>query len=171
MKSKSWLVFYTAPRAEKKCEDLLLERDIEVLLPKRTVLRWWKDRKKKVIEPLFPNYIFAHADERDRLRVLQTDGIVRSVWLGGKLAALRLEEVEQLLITQRATERLDLGAYPLPAKGEIVRIVEGPLQGLKGEVIEHKNQTYIGISIDTIRQALHVSVPANWVRRTVELEL
>jgi transcription antitermination factor NusG len=157
-----WRVFYTRARAEKKCEDRLHDRRIEVLLPKRKVVRQWSDRKKEVIEPLFRNYIFAQVDEKDRLRVLQTPGIVRCVHFNGTPARLRETEVEQIQRTQKTPDRLSVVDLRPPV-GETVTITEGPLQGLSGEVREHRGQTYVLVRVETIRQAVKVQVPADWV--------
>lgn len=161
--SPRWRVFYTTARAEKKVEERLIERGIEVFLPKMIVQRQWKDRKKKVVEPLFPNYIFAHVDERDRLRVLETQGIVRTVSFSGKPAELSSYEVEQLLITQRDPERLSLLLHPLPEIGEFVEIKEGPLRGLRGEVIDVNGNLYVVLRVQAVRQNVRVRVQTDWI--------
>ena len=71
---RKWRVFYTQARAEKKCEQRLVQRRVEVYLPTHKVVRQWKDRKKKVVEPLFRNYIFVRVDEQERLHVLRNCG-------------------------------------------------------------------------------------------------
>ncbi len=158
-----WRVFYTRARAEKKCEELLQERDIEVFLPKQLVIRQWRDRKKKIVEPLFPNYIFAQVDEDTRLRVLQTPGIVRCVSFDGKPARVSEAEMEQLQIAQRDPHRLRRLEGPLPRIGEEVTITEAPLRGLRGKVMEHRGQVHLIVQVTAIRQALRVQVPAGWV--------
>jgi transcriptional antiterminator RfaH len=160
---KYWRVFYTLPRAEKKCEERLVERYVETFLPKRSVWRQWTDRKKKVIEPLFPNYIFAQVNELERLRVLQTDGIVRCVSFNGSPAIVTEEEIEQIRIVQQEAIELALVPYR-PERGTTVVVVEGPLQGLKGEVTEHRGQTHIVVRVAAIRQALSINVPADWIK-------
>lgn len=160
-----WRVFYTFPRAEKKCEKRLQDRGMEVYLPKHTVVRQWSDRKKKVVEPLFRNYIFARVDERDRLRVLQTDGIVRSVSFQGRPAEVRDEEIEQIrLAIERGGEFAVVDYVPRPDVGAKVVVTEGPLQGLRGEIREHRGQTNVLVAISAIRQALRVNVPGAWVQ-------
>ncbi|RMF53285.1 MAG: UpxY family transcription antiterminator [Bacteroidetes bacterium] len=159
-----WRVFYTAPRAEKKCERRLEERGITVFLPKRAVMRQWKDRKKKVIEPLFPNYIFAQVDERDRLRVLQTDGIVRTVMFGRAMAEVSEEEIENLRLTQNDPWRLAPLTTPLPARGTKVEVTEGPFAGLRGEVISHRGEEHVVLVIPSIRQAVRINIPAVWTK-------
>ena len=165
--ARHWRVFYTFPRAEKKAEERLQELQIKVLLPKCVVVRQWKDRKKKVTEPLFRNYIFACVDELERLRVLQTQGIVRCVAFGQHLAEISEEEIEQLKIAQNDPRRLALGHW-VPEIGKHVTVVEGPLRGLSGEVLEHRGQTYVIVRIYAIRQAVKINVPSAWLRASEE---
>lgn len=160
-----WRVFYTFPRAEKKCEDRLYNRHIDVFLPKYTVVRQWSDRKKKVVEPLFRNYIFARVTERDRLRVLQTDGIVRCVTFNGKPAVVSDEEIESVrLAISSEGEFAVVDFVPRPKPGSKVVVIEGPMQGLRGEVEEHRGQTHLLVSVVAVRQALRINVPAQWVQ-------
>ena len=159
-----WRVFYTHPRTEKKCEERLFERHIEVFLPTHTIVRQWSDRKKKIVEPLFRNYIFAHVDERDRLRVLQTDGIVRCVSFCGKPAVISDAEIDQIRhVISHGGEFAVVDYNPRPAVGTKVLVKEGPLSGLKGEVREHRGQMHVLVAIAAIRQALRVNIPAAWV--------
>lgn len=161
---RKWRVFYTRSRTEKQCEKRLEQQDIDAFLPKNEVVRQWKDRKKKVIEPLFRNYIFAHIDEQERLAVLKTPGIVRCVSFGGMLAEVDPAEVEQLKIAQQDPARLRLVDGPLLPLGETVTITEGPLRGLCGEVSEHRGQYHLIIRITAIQQAVRVHVPTAWVK-------
>ena len=160
---RNWRVFYTQSRAEKQCEARLIQRHIDVFLPKNEVVRQWKDRKKKVVEPLFRNYIFACVDEQDRLRVLQTPGIVRCVSFGGTPAVVDTAEVEQLKIAQKDPARLRLVDAPLPSLGKTVTIKDGPLRGLHGEVAEHRGIYHVILHVTAIQQAVRVHVPAAWL--------
>lgn len=163
--ARTWRVFYTMARAEKKCETRLERLGIEVFLPKRTAIRQWADRKKKVVEPLFRNYLFSRVDEAERLRVLRTNGIMRCVSFRGEPARLREDEIEQLKLTQKTPERLAVESLR-PAIGEAVTITCGPLQGLRGEVTQHRGQLYLLVRVESIRQAIKVEVPADWVERS-----
>jgi transcription antitermination factor NusG len=156
---RHWRVFYTRARAEKACRDRLEQRQIEVLLPTRTVVRQWSDRTQRVTEPLFRNYLFAQVDEADRLRVLRTPGIVRCVSFRGEPARLRDAVVEQLRRTQNAPDRLSVVDLRPPV-GTRVAVTEGPLQGLTGEVLEHRGQTYVLVRVEALRQTVRVQVAA-----------
>lgn len=161
---KHWRVFYTHPRAEKKCEERLQEQLIEAFLPKYIAVRQWKDRKKKVTEPLFRNYIFARVNDLERLRTLQTQGIVRCVTFAGKVAEVDPEEIEQLKILQSDQERLATVSYPQFKVGEYVAVKEGPMEGLRGEIIELRGQQYVVVRVHAIRQAVRVHVQAQWIQ-------
>lgn len=162
--TRVWRVFYTRARAEKKAEQRLQDRRIDVLVPKKKEIRQWSDRKKEVTEPLFRNYLFAHVDEKDRVRVLRTNGVVRCVHFHGEPARLREDTVERLQKMQSAPERLST-ADLRPPVGETVTITEGPerLRGLTGEVLEHRGKMYVLVRVKAVQQAVKMEVQANWV--------
>jgi hypothetical protein len=164
-----WRVFYTRARAEKKAEQRLEDRRIEVLVPKKTEMRQWSDRKKEVTEPLFRNYLFARVGEKDRIRVLRTNGIVRCVHFDGEPAQLREDTAQRLKKIQAVPDRLST-ADLRPQVGSTVTITDGPerLRGLTGEVLEHRGRTYVLLRVKAVRQAVKVEVNAKWVEETEE---
>jgi transcription antitermination factor NusG len=161
-----WRVFYTRPRAEKACAHRLDNRRVEVFLPMRTVVRQWSDRRRKVHQPLFQNYIFARVTEQERIAVLRTPGIVRCVTFGGRPALVRPDEIRRLRIMQARPEWLEpAGAYR-PDLGDEVTIDSGPLRGLCGVVIAHRKATHLVVQVPSIRQAVKVIIPAAHTRRS-----
>lgn len=159
-----WRVFYTRARAEKKVEAALAAQGVEVFLPVRAVRRKWSDRVKEVREPLFPNYVFARVDEAGRLRVLQTDGVVRSVAFGGALAELSEAEVAQLRLTQADPTRLAVfGLHGLQV-GQRVVVTEGPFKGLEGPVLEERSNTFVAVQVPALQQGVRVLVDVTWLR-------
>lgn len=161
-----WRVFYTAPRAEKKCRDRLKDQAIDVFLPTRKVERQWSDRTKTVVEPLFRSYIFANVNERERLTVLRTNGIVRCVSFDGKIARVRREVIEQLKEYQKHPETLEV--IDMPPPGTEVTVTEGPMKGMSGEVIEHRGKKRLVLRIDAIRQAVSLEISNEWIQTAEE---
>jgi transcription antitermination factor NusG len=159
-------VFYTRPRNEKKVAERLSARGIDVCLPLRTVLRQWSDRKKKVQEPLFPGYLFAHVDERERMTVLQDDGVVTTVSFGGTLAEARQDEIDTLRALESVPKSVEARALDAVPAGAEVIVTNGPLKGARGTVDGSPKAFYLSIAVDSIRQALRLEVPADWVMRT-----
>lgn len=165
VRRRIWRVFYTRPRAELKSEEQVAAAGIEVFVLKREVVRQWKDRKKKIVEPVFRSYLFARVHEGERLEVLQSPGIVKTVNFGPSFAEISEEEIEQLRLAQFEPRRLALYDLQLPARGERVVVTQGPMKGLTGEVVELRGEHYLVIRIHAIRQALKINVPAEWVER------
>jgi transcription antitermination factor NusG len=159
-----WRVFYTRSRAEKKCANLLCKKNINVFLPIRTVIRQWQDRRKKIDEPLFPNYIFARVDERERIQVLGTQGIVRCVSFGGTLAEVTQIEINQLKLLQSHPELLEMINARHHQIGTDVTIETGPLRGLKGTVVEQRGTARLLVRVSSIDMAVKVELPSSLLR-------
>ncbi|MCC5926542.1 MAG: UpxY family transcription antiterminator [Bacteroidetes bacterium] len=91
-----WRAFYTRPRHERKAAARLEEAGIEVYCPTVTTKVRWSDRWKKVTKVLFTSYVFARVDEKQRITVLEDEGISRCVLYLGKPATIRDEEIEAI---------------------------------------------------------------------------
>ena len=92
--AKQWFAVYTKPRTEKKVNGILTLKGIESWCPLQKVERQWSDRKKIIEEPLFKSYVFVHISEEEKLRVLQTDGVLNFVHFLGKPAIIRTAEID-----------------------------------------------------------------------------
>lgn len=90
------MAIYTKPRSEKKVADRLVANKIEVYCPLKMSLRQWSDRKKKVLVPAFPSYVFVRIEETERYQVLQDVGVLNFVYWLGKPAIIRDEEIKTI---------------------------------------------------------------------------
>jgi len=163
-----WYALYTRSRYEKKVDTLLRQKDIEVYLPLRKVLRQWSDRKKWIEEPLFRCYVFVHVNEKDRIRALETDGVVRMVGFQGKPAVVRDEEIENI---RRILKEIPcVESCSILNVGEWVKVIRGPLMGLVGRLEEIRGGHRFVIAIDSIGQALRFNVEAGDVAPVSSLE-
>ena len=162
---KYWRVFYAMPRAEKKAAKRLAEAGYEVFCPIRSLIRQWSDRTRVVEEPLFPGYLFAHVNERDRLDVLLDETIVRCVSFGGEVAAVSDREIDTLKLLQVTPDRIEVIERMASPVGAEVYIDRGPLKGVRGFVVDHPKAHYLEVDVSTIRQTVRVHIPSEWVRR------
>ena len=156
---KSWFVFYTYPKAEKFVCKQLVDDDFEVYLPLQEQISQWRDRKKKLQTPLFPNYIFVKADQARIYEVLKFPRIIRCLKFNNKHSQLREDEIE--LIKKIENNYTNIILSDKLARGEKVTIRGGPLNGLKGIVEQSKNDCKIIINIDSISYSLKVSLSPN----------
>jgi transcription antitermination factor NusG len=155
--TRKWRVLYVRPRWEKKVEDQLTERNIENFLPLREEIRQWTDRKKRVIVPLFPGYIFVNVSERERVDTFDVPGVMKYVNFSGVLAEVRPDVIESLRIAVSSAEELEITSDRLET-GTPVRVIHGPLTGMRGYMIEYRGEKRIAITIESIQQSLMVEV-------------
>lgn len=153
-----WYAAYTSANHEKRVAEQLAGRSVEHFLPIYQVVRRWKDRRVKLQLPLFPGYIFVRLALHDRLRVLQTPGVVRLVGFGETPSALPQDEIDALRTSLAAGIRAE--PHPYLRVGRRVRVKSGPLTGMEGVLKRIKNQDRLVISLDMILRSVAVEVSA-----------
>lgn len=159
----SWYVMYTAPRSEKKVEQRLKEKGLEVYLPIVEEIRQWSDRKKKVQRPLFNGYIFVHTTKSKLWEALQVAGAVKFVNFAGEHATVRDSEIEALKRIIATGVAVEVETSMIET-GQQVRILGGPLQGFQGECIQKGNKDYFIIRIPSINQSMIVNIPQKFLQ-------
>jgi transcription antitermination factor NusG len=137
-------------------------RQFETFLP--TITRWsrWKDRKKRILWPLFPGYCFARFEPATALAVRKCPGVVDIVTFDGRLAPVppvQIDSVRRLVDTE-----LLYDPCPLVKVGAPVRVVTGPLAGVIGTLVRKGPHTRLVISVEAVGQAVSVQVDACDVR-------
>jgi len=158
--AKNWYVIYTAPRAEKKVNERLLNHDIETYLPLHKVLRQWSDRKKKVSVPLFNSYVFVKLDKQEFAKVWRVPGFVRFIYYLGKPAIVRPVEIENIKKFLSRTSGSDI-KFEINRRAEIL---DGPMYGKSG-VIERIGKNTLRLKIDELGISLIAEVQKSSVRQ------
>jgi transcription termination/antitermination protein NusG len=157
-----WFAIHTKSRHEKVVSETLQRKQIEVFLP--TVARWsrWKDRRKRIDWPLFPGYCFARFDPTRTLPVLNANGVIAIVSIGGHPAPIPAKEIED--IRTLVTSDLQFDPCPFVKEGSMVEVVRGPLRGVFGRLVRKGAHARLMLSVDLIGQAVSVHVDAADIR-------
>ena len=156
---RKWRVLYVRPRYEKKVEQQLLDAGIEVFLPLHETIRQWSDRKKKVILPLFPGYLFVHVDEKERMRSFEAAGVMKYVNFSGVIAEVRADVIDSLrILVHGAPDSIETTNELIPL-GTEVRIKHGPLAGMKGHIVQYRGGKKVAVVIEAIQQTVMVEIP------------
>jgi transcription antitermination factor NusG len=144
-----WYVLYVKPRSEKKTTDALLALGLQVYAPTQRLLRQWKDRKKWVEMPLFNGYIFIKIAEKERNSVFQHKNVLKYVRIGSEYAQVSDSEMERIrAISRSLTEVVIIEKTQKNALlGKRVRVINGLLTGMEGEIVAENNQTVLRIAI------------------------
>lgn len=153
-----WYAGYTRPRNEKVVAAQLSRLGIEHYLPLVKTLKQWSDRKQKVEVPLFNSYIFVKADTTRYYEALNVPGMVKFIHFEGKAATLSdaaIEEIRQIATSGYHVSETDDFIEP----GQPVRVIQGPLKGFSGEMVQHKGKEIVIIRIQGLNRILTVELP------------
>lgn len=161
---KHWFALYTRPRHEFKAQIQFESENIAYYLPTVTRLKQWSDRKKKVTEPLFKGYIFIEATEKERLRAVEFNSIVKTIFFDGKPSIIPDYQINNLKNLLSNTNKV--AVYHEIIKGDTIKITEGPFEGVEGVVYNvGKNDAMLAVNIDLLRRSVVVKISVSDVRK------
>jgi len=167
---KKWLAVYTKPRWEKKVDGTLLRKGINSWCPLQKVEKQWSDRKKIIEEPLFRSYVFVNIAEDERVKVLQTEGVLNFVHYLNKPAIIKDEEItiiKSYLLEREATISVESMQYF--RENDKVVISHGVFMDNTGTVIRASGNKKIYVRLESLGQVMVVEFPANYVSKSDKL--
>lgn len=126
-----WWVAHTKARFEKAFAQDLLARGVGYFLPLAERVKVSGGRKRHLMMPLFPSYVFFCGTADDRYRALTTDRLCQVIEVTDQ--AKLVAELDRL--HRALAARAPLDAYPFAAAGRRCRITGGPFEGLEGVVV------------------------------------
>ncbi len=156
--SREWYAVYTVVRHEKVVNEALAKKGVETFLPLRSILSRWKDRKKKILLPLFPGYLFVNIPIEYRFDVLNTRGVVRILGVNGTPVPVPVEQIDGIRRLLQSGVQYD--PYPYLFEGREVVVVRGPLEGIRGKIVGRRGDFRLVLSVDLIRRSVSVEVDA-----------
>jgi transcriptional antiterminator RfaH len=157
-----WYALHAKPRQEHQVGSFLSTRGIETYLPERRALQKRAGRKIRVVQPLFPCYLFAYLDLdvvgvsavrwTPGLRDLVTFGEQPAVVEPGFIAQLKFRIGQGEI--QRQLDR------PRFARGDRVRVRGGPLADL--------DAVFQGTLPGNLRAAILINILGRMARAEVD---
>ena len=155
-----WYALYTRSNYEKQVAAELTNRGIENYLPTVQQVHSWKDRRKLVDVPIFRSYVFTRFADiaNQRLRVLQTNGVVRILGntTGGGIEAIPAIEIQS--IQKLVDSAKPFVSFPLLRKGSRVRVKRGVLAGVEGLFVRFKGRTRLVLTVEILAQSIAVEI-------------
>lgn len=158
--SRDWFAFRVRPRHEKTVALQLREKREECFLPLVREARRWANRSSHVELPVIPGYVFCRSYRFTLLPILKTPGVVDVVRAGRNPAPIPANEIDALEKAVNASLVMEPCAYL--EVGQKVDIRRGPLAGVSGTVLEHRNTKQLVLSVSLLRRSVlvHVDVAA-----------
>lgn len=159
MEELRWYALHTRSRFEQVVYNGLRGKDIETFLPRVQVMSRRKDRRKKIMVPLLPGYVFVQAKLEPFVywEIIKTVGVVRMISFKGRPVPANDQEIESLMILDGTDRTVENRSFM--RKGDRVMIMDGPLKGLAGFYIKHKNKSEkVVVSIELLRRSMAVEI-------------
>ncbi len=158
----SWYAVYTRSRFEDKVYTLLSQKSIETFLPKIEVWSRRKDRKKRIMIPMFSGYLFVDVPDltrEEQVTVLKTPGVVRILSQPdcrepACIPAQQIEAIQRLICS-----KVEIEICLYPKVGEGARIIDGPFKGIEGVVMQtdYKKNIFV-VSIDLLMRSVAIKL-------------
>ena len=164
-----WFAVVTKPRQEQMALEHLQKQGYECFLPMAENPYQRRSKKQqKIIEPLFPRYLFlnAIAESQNLAPVRSTQGVVSMVRFGTELAVIP----DHIINAIRQRIEVDTGLIkiqPVQIKpGDKVRVFDGPLTGVNGIVQEKNSNNRAMILMELLGRPTRVEVDALMLLKT-----
>ena len=161
----NWYAVYTRYRAEFTVKRELTNKGVSTYLPTINSQRKWKDRKKWILMPIFPSYLFVNVISAfdNFAKVANTRGVVKLLGPSEKKPTpVSDEEIHGLM---RFVENYsEITVYPHLKIGKRVRIKRGPMEGFEG-VLERKpdykkKECWLFIRIELLGRSVGTKIDA-----------
>lgn len=158
--SKYWFVAYLRTRTEKNVKKALDIENVTNYLPLMKTFKQWSDRKKKVEEPVFKNYIFVKVNDKQKMKVLSIRNVFKFVEFEGKPALI--SDLQMSYIRKLIEGDHDIEIRPNDLKrGDPIIVKYGPLAGLKGELLRVKGKQKVAVRLHQLEHIILIEMPLN----------
>lgn len=158
---EEWFAFRVRPRHEKAVSAALRQRGCSEFLPLMREKRKWANRLRHVDIPMFPGYVFSLVNRFSLLPVLSTPGVIDVVRAGSVPIAANREEIESLRFAIDSEVQMERCGYI--EVGKTVQIIQGPLTGLKGILVNVRKSQRLVLSVSLLSRSVLIEIDNDWV--------
>ena len=163
---KHWYLVYTKPRQESVAEENLQRQGFDIWLPRLRVSRRRRGRWVEAVEAMFPRYLFIRLQPGgdDFAPIRSTRGVSGLVRVGADPARVPDQVVQALRqATDPETGLLNPETRAL-ARGDLVEVLEGPFEGLRGVFQLQSGDERVLILLDVLGKANRVKLSRHQVK-------
>jgi transcriptional antiterminator RfaH len=155
-----WKVLYTQSLYENKVAQQFDRYHIEYYLPRIELRRQWSDRVKKLMVPVFPNYIFVRVSNKNRNEVFNAKGVLHYVRVENRDACITENEIQLIRDIEHNKGMSSVSPYEF-SKGDLVTIRAGLMQGMKGTICEPLGNRRVRLILKELTLEFAIEIPTN----------
>jgi len=164
-----WYAVHTRSRHEDRAYLGLVQKSFPAFLPKIEVWSKRKDRRKKIMIPMFSGYLFvelAALDNQVKIDVLKTFGIVRILGKPGGSEPMPVPDHKIEAIRRIVDSKVEVQQFQYPRVGEPARIIDGPFAGVEGHVLrtDYERELFV-IEIEILQRSVAIKLEGFQIAR------
>ena len=159
---RAWFVLHVKPRTEKKVVQYLRRYACFYHLPLYVKVTKVQRRKVKHELPLFPGYVFTRLSADERLNMLKTNLLVRTIYV--QYPRPMIHQLRQVARAMKGMPELVRPAQMFKA-GDYVRVKYGPLRGTEGYVKREGASMMLCLNVEILGSSVEVSISSSDVEK------
>jgi transcription antitermination factor NusG len=158
---EEWYALTVKPRHDKAVASTLEIKGYQTLVPTYKKRHKYAARLKESELPLFPGYVFCRLDPLARLPILMTPGVIQI--LGAGRMPIPINETEMASLQSAIRANVDLQPWPHLQVGQKVRITDGSLKGVEGEIMSCQRRLRLVLSITLLQRSVLLEIDRDCV--------
>jgi transcriptional antiterminator NusG len=164
-----WYAVNTRSRHEDRVHLGLTQKAYHAFLPKLEVWSKRKDRRKKIMIPMFPGYLFVEIPSMDnavKVDVLKTFGVVRILGKSPGAEPIAIPDARIDAIQRIVHSKVEVQQFQYPKIGEPARIIDGPFKGVEGMVLktDYEKELFV-IAIELLQRSIAIKLEGFQIAR------
>lgn len=161
---QEWFAVYTRYKREKIVKKELERKGIQCYLPLQKFTRHYTRKIKKVELPLISCYVFVQIERTNYVPVLEVSDVVDFVKFSNKMVAIPEREITIMKrVVGEITEiEVQEGIF---LNGDQVEVIGGQLTGLKGVLIEQRNDKNFVIELENLGYSLLIQIDPKYLKK------
>ena len=164
---KSWYLIYCKPQQERIARDNLDRQNYIVYLPLAPVRRRRKGRTVRIVDPLFPHYLFIYLSDQtdDWGPIRSTIGVSTLVRFGQVPAKIPDSLIEGLQVREDSDGIQEITERRFKP-GDRVRIAEGIMEGFEALFQCQKSNDRVILLLKVAENTAKIEIEANQIEPT-----
>ena len=176
---KNWYVFRASYGREDKASDYMIDDGTYTYIAKKYVERYIRGKRKRFLQPLLPNLLFAYlTEEKAEEYVKRTPALSYLTYYynhfvldeNQKNPPLQVPISEMMQFVRATYTRNQHLLFVDPSQchyksGERVKVIEGPFQGVEGKVARISGQQRVVVSLTNIGLISTAYIPTAFIQK------
>ena len=153
-----WFLLKTKTRQEKRAMENLQRQQVDCYCPEAFVEKILRGKKSKIIEILFPGYLFVNfRNPASSIHsVKNTRGVQSFVSFGGHPVCVPTALIQELKEKTKPSENLLIST--LPKRGDKLKVTDGPFNGMNVVFYKPNGEERAEVLLNLMNQQVKASI-------------